>query len=427
MPKNNENNAIIISIRKDFSEIKNLAYSLDYKVLKLFFQNRKKPEVNYYIGKGKIEEIKEFVLNKNMTIDLIIIDGKLNPSQWFNLEKQFGIIVYDRIRLILEIFKQRADKKEPKLQVRLAELQYEKPFVKELINRARSGEHPGFMAGGEYQVDDYYEMIKKQMKKIKIDLEKIREKREILRDNRHLRGFYLLALAGYTNAGKSSILNLLSNDKIFVEDKLFSTLSTTSRRIINKKIPILLTDTVGFIDRLPTWMINAFHSTLEEIEVADLVLLVVDSSDSFEIFKRKFYSSFNELMEIGVESSILIILNKIDLISKANLMRKIDYLTSLEYSLNKNVIPISVKFGLNIKELLNNIYKSLPNIVKFKIKLISNVKTQSLINWIYNRAYVSDISYINNYVHIKIECNEVIKNIILSKCKNQEGFEYIFN
>jgi len=219
-----KNQSIIISIIEDTNEIEQLTNSLGYEVFKTYIQNRRKPDVNSYIGQGKVEEIKNFIKNSNEIIDLIVIDGKLKPSQWFNLEKNLNIKVYDRIRLILEIFKQRANKKEAKLQVRLAELQYEKPFVKELIHRTRSGEHPGFMAGGEYQVDDYFEMIKKQIKKIKNNLKKIEIGRKIQRKNRHISGFYLLSLAGYTNAGKSSILNILSNEKIKVEEKLFSTL-----------------------------------------------------------------------------------------------------------------------------------------------------------------------------------------------------------
>ena len=138
------------------------------------------------------------------------------------------------------------------------------------------------MAGGEYQVDDYYETIKKQVKRIKEELENIRNQREVRRRHRHTGGFYLVSLAGYTNAGKSSLLNLLSHENIYVEDKLFSTLSTTTRKINGANIPILLTDTVGFIKNLPVYIIDAFHSTLEEIEVADVVLLIVDVSEKKE-------------------------------------------------------------------------------------------------------------------------------------------------
>ncbi|MCJ2513881.1 MAG: hypothetical protein LN408_05525, partial [Candidatus Thermoplasmatota archaeon] len=145
-----------------------------------------------------------------------------------------------------------------------------------------------------------------------------------------------------------------------------------------------------------------------------VVLLIVDASDAFEIFYKKFNASYNELIEIGVESSILIILNKIDLISEKNLKDKINYLNNNTIFKQRKIIPISVKNKINIKILLDEVYSSLPNIVKFNIKLPNNKKTQSLINWIYNRAYVSEISY-GNTIIITIECNVTIRDLIFSK------------
>ena len=272
-------NAILVSLRDDIEEIKLLAESKNYEILKIFIQHRNKPDVTNYIGRGKRNEIKTFIEESEESIDVVIIDGTLKPSQWFLLEHYWKIDVYDRIRLILMIFRDRADCKEARLQVRLAELQYERPFVRELIHRARSGEHPGLMAGGEYQVDDYYEMMKKQMKQIKEKLNHIRKQRNIRRHHRQHSGYYLVSLAGYTNAGKSSLLNALTGEQVDVENKLFSTLSTTTRKLSQLNIPILMTDTVGFIQRLPAWIIDAFHSTLEEIKDADLVVLVIDVSD----------------------------------------------------------------------------------------------------------------------------------------------------
>ncbi len=164
-------------------------------------------------------------------------------------------------------------------------------------------------------------------------------------------------------------------------------------------------------------MINAFHSTLEEIEVSDLVLLIVDVSDEFEFFCKKINTSFNELIDIGVESPILIILNKIDLISNNDLKFKISYLKKFSLTKDRNIIPISAKNKININKLLSEIYTSLPNIIKFNIKLKNNKKSQSLINWIYSKAYVSKISYDNN-INLTIECNELIKDLILSRIKN---------
>lgn len=413
-------NAIVISLNNNISEIKDLADSLGYNVISSFIQHRENPDVNSYIGKGKVDEIKKYLEDSEKKINLIIVDGELKPSQWFNLEKKFEIDVYDRIRLILAIFEKRAEKKEAKLQVKLAQLQYERPFVRELIHRARSGEHPGFLAGGEYQVDDYYETIKKHMKKIKQELENIGNQRKVRRRHRHTGGFYLVSLAGYTNAGKSSLLNILSNENIYVENKLFSTLSTTTRKINNKHLPILLTDTVGFIKDLPTYIIDAFHSTLEEIEVADVVVLIIDVSEEKEIIVDKLKVSLKELIDIGVTSSIIITLNKKDLISNQDLNERLNYIINLGLTENKKIITISAKNQNNIEKLLELIYESLPQIVRFKIELPLNQEIQSFISWIYERAHVLEISY-DKYVIIHIESSLGLKEKIISRCKDLKG------
>jgi len=417
-----ENFAIIITLNEDVSEIVDLADSLDYNIVKTFVQHRQNPDVNSYIGSGKIEEIKEFIEKSDKIISLAIIDGELKPSQWFNLEKKLSIDVFDRVRLILAIFEERADKKEAKLQVKLAQLQYERPFVRELIHRARAGEHPGFMAGGEYQVDDYYEMIKKQMKKIKEQLSNIRNQREVRRRHRHVVGFYLVSLAGYTNAGKSSLLNLLSDEKVKVEGRLFSTLSTTTRKICNKSVPILLTDTVGFIQNLPAYIIDAFHSTLEEIKVADIVILVVDVSEEKEIITNKLKVSLYELIELGATSPIIITLNKVGLISEKELNSRIEHIKNQGFVENRTIVSISVKDKKNIDTLLNLVYKSLPQLVRFKIKLPINKESQSFISWIYDKAHVLNISYSDD-VTLTIDCNASLRDKILTKCRDLNGFQ----
>jgi GTP-binding protein HflX len=417
----NENKlAIIVSLNDDISEISELAGSLNYRVIKAFFQRRENPDVNSYIGSGKVKEIKEFIEKSDQEIDLVIVDGDLKPSQWFNLEKKLNVEVYDRVRLILAIFEERADRKEAKLQVKLAQLQYERPYVRELIHRARSGEHPGLMAGGEYQVDDYYEMIKKQMKKIKNQLEKIRDQRELRRRHRHKSGFYLVSLAGYTNAGKSSLLNLLSEEKVKVEGRLFSTLSTTTRKINKINIPILLTDTVGFIQNLPAYVIDAFHSTLEEIEVADVVLLIVDVSEEIESIKNKLKVSMDELIEIGVNSPIIITLNKIDLISDNELHEKIEEISDIFLIENRKIIPISVKKTEHIDKLLDLICDSLPQLVRVTIKIPINDESQSFISWIYEKTHVINISY-DEYATLSIECNIGLRDKIILKCNDING------
>jgi GTP-binding protein HflX len=280
------------------------------------------------------------------------------------------------------------------------------------------------MAGGEYQVDDYYEMIKKQMKKIREDLKKIRIDRELHRRTRYKSGFYLVSLAGYTNAGKSSLLNLLSGEKVKVEGRLFSTLSTTTRRIKNKvnekKIPILVTDTVGFIENLPSWIIDAFHSTLEEIQVADVVVLVIDGSEEREIVEKKLQVSLNELIDLGVNAFFVIALNKIDLIKKENVDSLIDYLSQKGLLNNKLCVSISVKEDININILIEKIYQSLPHIMKMKMILPLNERSYAFVSQLYNITRVRSVDY-NHSITINIECNATIGKKIQSECKKIQG------
>jgi len=422
---NQQKKAIIVSIDNAVSEIIQLADTLEYSVVKEFIQKRKLPDVNFYVGSGKLDEIKEFINDSEEPIDLIIINGELRPSQWFSLEKKLSIDVYDRLRLILAIFEDHAERKEARLQVKLAQLHYERPYVRELIHRARAGEHPGLMAGGEYQVDDYYEMIKKQMKKIRYNLKKIRNDRELHRKTRYESGFYLVSLAGYTNAGKSSLLNLLSGEKVKVEEKLFSTLSTTTRRIPKKAkgetIPILLTDTVGFIENLPSWIIDAFHSTLEEIEVADVVVLVVDGSEEKELVEKKLQVSLDELLELGVTASVVIAINKIDLIDDG---RKIDdliqYLSQSDLLNNRLCVPISVVEETNIEMLLEDIYKSLPNMVEMTLQLPMNKESQAFVSQLYQKTRVINVTY-DEVIIVEVACNVKIKDKIIAQCQKLDG------
>ncbi|HEC72521.1 MAG TPA: GTPase HflX [Thermoplasmatales archaeon] len=402
--------------------MKSLSETIDYKIIKEFIKIRNVPDVNTFVGPGKLEEIKDF-LEENK-VDLVIVDGKLKPSQWFTLEKELKIDVYDRIRIILAVFDKRAESKEARLQVKLAQLQYERPFVRELIHRARKGEHPGYMAGGEYEVADYYEMIKRQMKKIRDELKKIRRERELRRRHRYETGFYLVSLAGYTNAGKSSLLNILAEENVKVEEKLFSTLSTTTRRITGKankyRLPILITDTVGFIKDLPAWIIEAFHSTLEEIEVADLILLVVDISDDIDEIVQKMKTSLKELREMETTSKVIIVLNKTDLLRENGLKEKIEKLKELGLLKNKEYVSISTKERKNIDKLIKTIRENLPNIVKLRIELPLNRDSQRFLSKLFEISLISDVKY-DKTVKIKAEVNYKIKDRLLAEIKKLGG------
>ncbi|HID25504.1 MAG TPA: GTPase HflX [Thermoplasmata archaeon] len=419
--------AILLTLDNDVSEIKALAASLGYTIVQEFFQQREKPDVNTYVGRGKIEEIKTF-LEENDVVDLIIVDGELKPSQWFNLEKEFSKEVYDRIRVILALFAERAESTEAKLQVKLAQLRYERPFVRELIHRARAGEHPGFMAGGEYQVDDYYELIKRQMKQIREKLKKLRASRELRRKHRYKAGFYLIAIAGYTNAGKSSLLNLLSDERVRVEETLFSTLSPTTRRISKKQCfttarpPLLLTDTVGFIKDLPSWVIDAFHSTLEEIAVADLVLLVVDISDPVEEIKLKLETSLKELREIAASSSIVLVFNKMDRVKDENILAaKIkdleDVIDGMPY------VCVSILQKTNTEELIETTSQNLPALTQVKMVLPFTEEAQRFVSMLYEKAWIIDTKY-SSKITVDVAINQRIYDKIVSSCQRIGGRVY---
>ncbi|HEC95229.1 MAG TPA: GTPase HflX [Thermoplasmatales archaeon] len=418
--------AVLMTLNSDTTEIEALMTSLGYSVTKKFFQQRDKPDVNTYVGRGKIKEIKDF-LEENKDVDVVVVDGELKPSQWFNLEKETGKEVYDRIRLILSLFAERAESMEAKLQVKLAQLRYERPFVRELIHRARAGEHPGFMAGGEYQVDDYYEMIKRQMKQIKEKLEKLRASREIRRKHRYEAGFYLIAIAGYTNAGKSSLLNLLADEQVRVEEMLFSTLSPTTRRVSKKRFsettkpPLLLTDTVGFIRDLPSWVIDAFHSTLEEIAVADLILLLIDVSDPVEEIKAKLQTSIRELNEISAQPPVVLVFNKMDLIDNETLNFKMNQLKNLIDGVPH--ICISISKRLNIDKLIEIISKNLPSLVEGKMILPFTKEAQRFVSTLYKKTWVFNIEY-SDKIRVDLAVNQRILDKLISLCKRVGGRFY---
>ena len=247
-------------------------------------QARDAPDRRYFVGKGKLEEIAETLERRD--VDVVLFNGEVHPSQHYHLENRLKKQCYDRLRLILEIFADRAHGREAKLQVELALLHYEAPILREWIHSAAVGERPGFMAGGEYRVDVYLETVKRRRRRIEEELDLVRKERGRRRAARKDRGFHLVSLAGYANAGKSSMLNALTGERVLVEERLFSTLSTTTRAVSGRR-RILLTDTVGFVDEVPFWMVDAFNSTFEEIYDSDLILLLVDASDpEAEIYER---------------------------------------------------------------------------------------------------------------------------------------------
>ncbi len=323
------------------------------KVIQQKFLHKSK----YGIGQGKVDELKNLV--DSMRPDVIIYDEILKPSQNYNLASTLKIKIVDREALILEIFERRARSSESILQVKLAQLTYEMSRAKEKVRLARMGEQPGFMGIGKFEVDIYYNDIKNRMRGIKSKLIKSSKQRALHRQARNRIGFKTISLAGYTSAGKTTLFNLLTGEDNEESPKLFTTLSTTTRKIKLYDKEVLISDTVGFISRLPTYMIEAFRSTLEELIYTDAVIVVIDISDSISELDKKFRSCISTLEKIGVnKNKIIFCLNKVDLISEEEVLGKVNQLGLMN---NKKWLTISSIKRNNIQKLKAMIYRALDN------------------------------------------------------------------
>lgn len=418
MNKMDEKNAVIISLQRDNTELRHLAQALDYQVQHIFVQQRDAPDPASYVGAGKIAEVADYTATHDVAC--AIVDQRLRPSQWYTMEKELTITVYDRIRLILNIFADRAQRKEAKLQVRLASLRYERPYVRELIHRAKAGEHPGFMAGGQYEVANYYEMIKKQMKNIKEELAKTEKVRESHRKNRREKGFYLVSIAGYTNAGKSSLLNQLSDETVAVEERLFSTLSTTTRRLKHDKgthaMPILITDTVGFIRDLPHWLVDAFHPTLEEIMLSDVIVLLIDASEDRETIREKTIVSLREIREMENHPDIIIGLNKADRLTQEERQEKLSALRDVIG--DRPYLFLSARTGENMDDLVDAIYTSLPDKVEMDIVFPDGIDEDDM-SFIFNQQARIRAVRNDGTSSVRVTCSQRVKNKIVGRCQQR--------
>ena len=310
--------------KSSLEELKKLAEAAGYTVVAAIEQIRE-PDARYQIGAGKVEELASLV--QETCAEKLLFDNPLKSVQSYNLAKATGVEAIDRFKLILEIFMKRATTTEAKLQIQLATLQYELTHAKERVRLAKLREQPGFMGLGAYEADVYYDAVKRQVHTIRRKLRKIREKRLLHRERRSALGFFSISLAGYTSAGKSSLFNALTEETAQVDNALFTTLSTTTRLVEISKRKLLLTDTVGFIDRLPLTLIEAFHSTLEETIYSALILLVLDISEPLEKVEKKNRVCLETIDNLGASGIPLIsVLNKIDLLSEKETKQKLETL-----------------------------------------------------------------------------------------------------
>jgi len=306
--------------RYESEEANALAKAVGYEVVGSLTQ-RYLARAKYGVGEGKAGEASELVRETNA--EKVIFDSPLTTSQSYNLAKLCKVEVEDREKLILEIFAKRASTAEAKLQVELAELAYELPKARDKVRMAKAGEQPGFFGLGKYEVDVYVRMMKKRVSTLKKKVREVSERREIFRYRREKTGYPTVAITGYTGVGKTTLFNRLTGEEKEVDAGVFTTLSPTTRGIDIGRRRILVTDTVGFISRLPHFLIEAFKSTLEEVSMATVVLLLVDASLPAERMALNCRSCFETLSELDVpDSRILTVMNKSDLVSREELGEK---------------------------------------------------------------------------------------------------------
>ena len=391
-------NVLLLSIDEDTGEIEELIESAGYTLVDIVIQKRAFAHPRFFLGRGKIDDAVSSLSEND--VRLVVVNGELNPSQHYNLERCFGVECIDRIGLILNIFAGRAHSREAKLQIQMARLQYEQPLLREWVHRAKASERPGFMAGGEYRIDVYYETNRKRMKRIREELRAIQRRGELRRSRRRREGYYSVAIAGYANAGKSSLLNALTGERVLVDGKIFSTLSTTTRALKEEK-RILLTDTVGLISDIPIWMIEAFRSTLEDTFAADLILLLIDSSDSRGERERKLNAALDILVPSASPQKILPIWSKIDLLDRI-------YKEELELNderLVHSALPTSALTGEGIDELIDTICGMLSYPWKVELRVAQNTEGHSLLSWLYNNTQVLSVDY-GNDITVQLRCRE---------------------
>ena len=336
---------------------------------KRFVQRLEMPNSVTFVGTGKLQEIAEYVLDEDNEVGVVIFDDELSAKQIRNIEKELKLRILDRTSLILDIFAMRAQTSHAKAQVELAQYQYLLPRLTRMwthLERQRGGGGVIMRGPGETQLETDRRIILDKISRLKQELKDIDKQKTVQRKNRGK--LVRIALVGYTNVGKSTLMNLLSKSDIFAENKLFATLDTTVRKVTIENLPFLLTDTVGFIRKLPTNLIESFKSTLDEVREADILLHVVDISHP--AFEEHIDVVEKTLYEIDkTEKPTIVVFNKIDAFSyiekdEDDLTPKTRQNTSLAElkqswmsKLKENAIFISAKERTNIDELKSLIYE----------------------------------------------------------------------
>lgn len=408
--EDDEEKAILVGsdTRESLEELKELTKACDIPVLESVYQSRNKIDAAFYIGRGKVLEIAQ--LRQKLRANVVIFDDELSGSQVRNLEAAIGAKVIDRTTLILEIFARRAKSREAKIQVELAQLKYRMSRLQGLGTiMSRTGGGIGTKGPGEKKLETDRRHIKEQIYDLNDELKKIKKIRETQREKRNKESIPKVSLVGYTNAGKSTLRNALCDvaaqkevvgkEKVFEADMLFATLDITTRAIVLKnKGVITLTDTVGFVRKLPHDLVEAFKSTLEEVIYSDLLCHVVDTSSDTAIEQIKAVEEV--LSELGAsDKKTILVLNKIDKATEEQI-ENVKKATS-EYE----TIEISAREGINLEELLGLIEENLPYKMK-KCEYLIPYDRSDMSSFLHRNGRVLEEDYRENGTFMFVEVDE---------------------
>ncbi len=379
-------------VKESLEELASLVDTAGAEVVESFVQNKTKADTTFFIGKGKVEELKAYA--EDAKIDTIIFDTELSPSQIKNLENTIGKKILDRSWVILDIFANRAQTKEAKTQVELAQLKYFMPRLTRQwthLSRQAGGGGVGTKGPGETQLETDKRLIREKISQLEKELEEISKQRDIRRRGR--KNIFKVILVGYTNVGKSTLMNKLSNAGVLAENRLFATLDSTTRTIeLENKKKFLLSDTVGFINKLPHNLVASFKSTLEEVTEADLLLHVVDVSHNNFAEQMKTVEQVLDELKANDKKTIFVF-NKADSVD----LEEVGYKIDSKYK--KDAIYISAQTGWNTDSLLEKIVEIMEaDYVTRDISL--KLSDSKLISIIHSVAEILEEDYFEDNVKI---------------------------
>jgi GTP-binding protein HflX len=343
-------------------EVVAMARSVGYEVVDQIVQKRNSADHSFTIGRGKLLELKQTVEERHIAI--LIFTNTLTSAHVFNIQQKIGndVKVIDRNLLILDLFRKRAMTSEAKLQIQLAHLKYTFSWGRQFLRMTGIlGEQVGWSGPGEYPFRDYEKAARRRISAIQEKLEKIHQKKDILRKRRRELGYPIVALAGYTQSGKTTFFNLVTQESKTTGLGPFTTLSTYARKVAGNvqesRFEFILVDSIGFIDDMHKTIVDAFNATLSEIANAEVIVLFLDASEDLKTLQRKISASNKILRQIGASGSIIIAANKIDLVSTEDL-QKVVKVIGIHFP-GVDVVSISARNGKNVDELTRHIAKKL--------------------------------------------------------------------